>query len=192
MTGFGRLRTASCDTYHPRVCVEAREPSRLRLTLITMTASSPTRRTVSRVLTVLGGAVALGLVVFHASLLWNRLVDASIAQPGIIARWAASALLIAGLLIARRYARHRIVVLWVLIALLHAGIPSEQRQTERSIPLAVVVQIGFATMCGVLLAVLGASAGKDETDPTAVDPSRIFVAFHLDLSPSFGRSPPAL
>ena len=45
-----------------------------------------------------GFALVALLAVFHGRLLWQRLLDGSLLQPLVIARWTVSALLIVALL----------------------------------------------------------------------------------------------
>lgn len=110
------------------------QESRHREALVTMQ-----RRILLRLGSLIAALSALGLLIFHAVLLWRRLHDASILQPAVLARWIASALLLAVLLSVRKRTRHVLLLSLMLAALLHVGIP--------------VVQIGLTTACGVLLSI---------------------------------------
>lgn len=82
-----------------------------------------------RLLVGIGGfSLAAGLTVFHGGLLWQRLTDGSLLQPIVVARWAVSVLLVAGLL--QLWSKglpvlrgRRAGVLWLIVVLLHAFTP---------------------------------------------------------------------
>ena len=103
------------------------------------------------------GLATLWLVVFHASLLYSRFADASITQPGVLARWIASLFLIAGGVAAirfahtRRQARHAAFVIGVLVLLLHVSIPADERLLLPTGALAVVFQTAISVAPAVLL-----------------------------------------
>lgn len=89
-----------------------------------------TRRTKRRrrVIGVGGFALTAALAVFHGQLLWQRLSDGSLLQPMVVARWAASALLV--LVLLQLWSRgvpllrgRRAGVLWLVVVLLHAMAP---------------------------------------------------------------------
>jgi hypothetical protein len=137
--------------------------------------------------------VVLSVVVltgFHLALLRDRLLDASIAQPGVVARWLASAVLVVALIRARRSLRH-FAVLWLLVALLHAGMAMTSQRTGTARDLAVVVEIGLTAACGLLLTALIAGASDAPAD------SQLLAVIEASLTPSVvfhlqpGRSPPA-
>lgn len=70
--------------------------------------------------------LAISLVPFHVWLLWERLSDLSIRQPGVALRWLAAAAIIAAGLRELRAGRpllrgKRALALWTLAFLLHAG-----------------------------------------------------------------------
>lgn len=149
------------------------------------------RQNLSRAISIVVAIVTFSLVAFHISLLWHRLLDASIAQPGVIARWIAGALLVAGMFAARRQAKHRLMVLWLLVALLHAGLPAD-RQPAGTMPIAVVVQIGLTAVCSVLLTVVAAATPAHTSTARrldVVDFSHVAAIATASLS---GRSPPAI
>lgn len=100
-----------------------------------MNAWRPSRARTARSLA--AGLLAVGgaaLVVFHAALLWRRLLDGSLLDPMVAGRWAAT-LLLAGWLVALRRARvslwrgDRARAFWVLVLLLHA-VPALAGGTE--------------------------------------------------------------
>lgn len=76
------------------------------------------------------GAIAIaGLVVFHAVLLLERLADASIAHPEVLAQWVGALLLGAGAFALRRQGSSLLsgrsaLVFWLLVLLLHVGFGS--------------------------------------------------------------------
>ena len=80
----------------------------------------------SRVQTLLGWALALVLIAFHAVLLWQRLVDATLLEPVPALRWLATLALSAVLW---RWNRNGVsllrgraaLVFWLLVLLLHAS-----------------------------------------------------------------------
>ncbi len=72
----------------------------------------------------LAGGVA-ALVVFHGGLLWQRLLDGSLFEPVVAARWGATGLLLAWLVVLRRagvslWRGERARTFWALVLLLHA------------------------------------------------------------------------
>jgi hypothetical protein len=76
-----------------------------------------------------GYAVAItitALVVFHASILYNHLLDGRLADPGVAFRWVIGGLLAGSLVAFRRMGislvrGRRALVIWVLVALLHVS-----------------------------------------------------------------------
>jgi predicted transporter len=99
----------------------------------------------------------LWLVLFHVALLYSRFADASITQPGVLARWIASLFLIAGGIAAMRYARtqrrarHAAFAIGVLILLLHVSIPMDERLLSTTGNLAAVVQTALSMAPAALL-----------------------------------------
>ncbi len=148
------------------------------------------RHTLRQLLTLLAGLTALALTVFHLLLLWRRLLDTSIAQPGVLIRWIAAALLTAGLFAARGHGRNRFLVIGLLIALLHAGIPAGAHPAVPPLPLGVVVQIGFAVICGTLLTALIASLVRKPSTPARLELDEFFIVSPIAGASFFGRSPP--
>jgi uncharacterized membrane protein len=118
---------------------------------------SPLRKLLSRLAWLGAGLATLWLVVFHAALLYSRVADASIVQPGVLARWIASFFLIAGGIAAVRYARtqrrarHAAFVIGVLILLLHFTIPMDERLLSTPEDLAVVLQVAASVAPAALL-----------------------------------------
>jgi len=96
------------------------------------------------------------LVVHHAFLFRDRLVDSSIFDPAVAWRWVASALLVAAIAFLRRrgidlFRPRHLGILAVLVLLLHCGMVAPPDHPALAIPsgLLLVVPVGF-----VLLAVV--------------------------------------
>lgn len=155
-----------------------------------MNGSSHKRRTVSRALSLLAALTAFGLAVFHFMLLWRRVVDASISDPAVIARWIVAAILTAGLFAARKQSRRGHVVLWVLVALLHASIPAEERTVP--IPMAVVAQIGFTAISCALLTVIIASLVRPPSPTMGIEIMEMPIAPAIASAWQSIRPPPAV
>lgn len=92
---------------------------------------------------------SLWLIGFHVAIFWNRLADATIAQPEVLARWIGAALLIGAVLAFRRYGklrgRHATVVFWLLVAILHVNVPAEEQ-------IVTLVQAGIVALPAAFLA----------------------------------------
>lgn len=103
------------------------------------------------------GLAGLWLGAFHAALLWRRIADATILQPAVLARWLASALLIAAAVVTHRVAsrrwhrRHAALAFGLLVLLLHVGIPAEEKLLGGMDSVAVLIQTGFAAVPAALL-----------------------------------------
>ena len=104
------------------------------------------------------GGVAL-LVLFHAWLFAGQVLDGRLADPAVLARWGAAALLLAALEALRRtgaslFRGRRAVGIWLLAALLHAPAAGERLSAYETPALpetaATVLQIG-AIAAGLLL-----------------------------------------
>lgn len=149
------------------------------------------RHNLSRAISIGIAIVAFGLAAFHLSLLWHRLADASITQPGVIVRWIAGALVVGAMFATRGESRHRLVILWLLVALLHAGLPAE-RHASGTMPVAVVVQIGLTAACGVLLTTFAERVARDRSNSRKLEFVKAFRAAAIDLASLSGRSPPAV
>jgi hypothetical protein len=83
------------------------------------------------------------LVALHAGILWQRLADQSIAQPGVMARWAVAAVIALGALVLRRIgssSRSTWLVFWAIVALLHVMAPAGAEYTA---DLAVLTEAGL-------------------------------------------------
>lgn len=99
--------------------------------------------------------LGVSLVLLHGQLLWQRWVDGSLVDLGVIAQWSASGLLVAALVSLRR--RHgsifhgrQAAVLWILVALLHAlaGVPVAQMLAAPAPWMAV--PLGLVAVGGLL------------------------------------------
>jgi hypothetical protein len=140
------------------------------------------RRILLRLGSLTAALFAAGLLIFHAALLWRRLLDDSITEPAVVARWIASALLLAVLLTARRYrVRHLFLVFLLLAALLHLGVPGDYTR---------LVQVGLTAACTVLFSILlmTSLAPPATTARLAVRPA--FVARRRAVTTQRDRSPP--
>lgn len=101
------------------------------------------------------------LVLFHAWLFAGQALDGRLADPAVLARWGAAALLLAGLEALRRtgaslFRGRRAVGIWLLVALLHAPAAGERLGVSVALALpeaaATLVQAGaIATGLLVLL-----------------------------------------
>jgi uncharacterized membrane protein len=86
------------------------------------------------------------LVALHAGFLWQRLADQSIAQPGVMARWALAAVIALGALVLRRIgssSRSTWLVFWAIVALLHVMAPAG---AESIADLAVLAEAGLVAV----------------------------------------------
>jgi hypothetical protein len=112
-----------------------------------------------------GYAAALAitaLVVFHASILYNHVVDGRLGDPGVAFRWAIGGLL-AGLLVAFHRMGvplvhgRRALVVWVLVALLHVSaartvtLPLLDVAPEDAAAVLVIVPAAAPILLGTLL-----------------------------------------
>jgi|CXWL01.1.fsa_nt_gi uncharacterized protein YjeT (DUF2065 family) len=102
----------------------------------------------------LGLAAVAGLGAFHADLFWQRLIDTSIREPGVALRWAATVLLLAGLVALRSrgvplFRDRRALVLWLAALVLHFGATPAVALSPEWLALPAVAALGFA---GELLA----------------------------------------
>ena len=97
------------------------------------------------------------LVALHAGFLWQRLADHSIAQPGVIARWAVAAAIALGALVLRRIAspsRSVWLVFWAIVVLLHVIAPIGSAETAQ---LAVLTE-GVLAAAPLLVIFVAAAA----------------------------------
>ncbi|MGZ5475141.1 MAG: hypothetical protein ACXW29_01520 [Thermoanaerobaculia bacterium] len=146
---------------------------------------------------VVGVIAMLSLAGFHAGFLWQRLADDSIAEPRVLARWLASALLLCGLVLVRRTFSprwHVLLVFWLLVALLHAGVPAgDDLLDARDSHLALIAQTGLAALSGgLLLAALLVTPGGRERRVLFLLPARESLFWNaLTVSADGTRAPPA-
>ncbi|HSD28508.1 MAG TPA: hypothetical protein VLL75_14495 [Vicinamibacteria bacterium] len=103
-------------------------------------------------------AVAL-LVVLHASILWDRVVQGRLSDPGVALRWLMAAALTVALLALRRrgvslFWGRRALVFWLLVLLLHAGASVPQDPGERLAPEQLLFVVPAAVAPVWLLLVL--------------------------------------
>jgi hypothetical protein len=151
----------------------------------------------------LGLAAIASLVVLHASILWERLVNGRMGEPGVALRWLAAGVLVAALVALRRRGvsllwGRRALVFWLLVLLLHAGAAVPQEEAARVVPeqLLVVVPAALAPAC-LLLLLVSAHLGRGRpADPRRAclahaaggDPRATRSGFLLAIPP---RAPPA-
>jgi hypothetical protein len=148
------------------------------------------RRILLRLGSLAAALSALGLLIFHVTLFWRRMLDASITQPAVLARWIASALLIAALLSVRKRTRHLLLLALMLAALLHIGIPREHMQLGVSDDLASLVQVGLTAACGVLLSIAATASVASASIPVRPVISEVFVVRRRPAAIWRDRSPP--
>jgi hypothetical protein len=122
-----------------------------------------------RVLRGAGLFALAALAVFHASLLWSRLVDGQLFDPLVAVRWIGAAGLTAGLVALRRrgvslVSGRRALVVWLLVVLLHwdatpAVAVADGSQPSASELIFVLPSTAAAALVGLglLIATLAAS-----------------------------------
>jgi hypothetical protein len=101
----------------------------------------PTCEPVRTTLSILGSAgLALtgALAGFHFLLLWRRIQDLSLLQPGVALRWLVAAALLAAMACLTRtggslFRGRRALVLWLLVLLLHGGAVAPAHDTVFSV-----------------------------------------------------------
>jgi hypothetical protein len=127
---------------------------------------------VRALLSSLGLAVAATLVVLHASLLWDRVVQGRLSDPVVALRWLAAVVLMGALLALRRRGvsllwGRRALVFWLLVLLLHAGAAVPQDPGPRLAPeqLLFVLPAAVGPACLLLLLVATPLAGRAVPDP---------------------------
>lgn len=97
---------------------------------------------------VLRQSARAGLVLFHVVLLWQRIADASLLDPAVLAKYLGAVALLGGAFVAQRYAperfrgRRAVLVFWLLVLLLHAFAPAATEARALDSELAAVVQLG--------------------------------------------------
>ncbi len=92
-------------------------------------------------------AFAVTLVAYHAVLLFERIADASILQPAVLAKWVASALLLGAAFLLRSVpvSRRGLLTFWLLVLVLHVPIEHVDAESIAQIALVLgVVLIGMA------------------------------------------------
>lgn len=144
------------------------------------------QRRLMRLGSLASGLFALGLLVFHLTVFWRRLLDASITEPAVLVRWIASALLLAALLSVRKRTRQLLLLSLILAALLHVGMPS----VHISDGLTTLAQIGFTAACGVLLSIAVTASIPSPRLPARPVIHGVFVARRRTAAIGRDRSPP--
>ncbi|RPH37119.1 MAG: hypothetical protein EHM91_15420, partial [Planctomycetota bacterium] len=107
----------------------------------------------------LGLAAVASLVLLHASILWDRLANGRMSEPGVALRWLAAGVLVAALVALRRRGvsilwGRRALVLWLLVLLLHAGAAAPLDPTPRFGPGQLLVVVPAALAPAFLLLLL--------------------------------------
>jgi hypothetical protein len=119
------------------------------------------------------------LVVLHASILWDRVEQGRLSDPGVALRWLGAAALTIALLALRRRGvsllwGRRALVFWLLVLLLHAGAAVPQDPGTRLAPehllFVVPAAVGPAGLALVLVVTLvcRALAGPTVSPATSV------------------------
>ena len=117
-------------------------------------------------------ASCIGLLVFHAVLLIQRIGDSSIFTAAVLAKWLGAAALMGALLAFQRMAPMRLrgarpmVVFWLLVVLLHAGSPVAANAQDFQGELAAVAELAL-----LVPAVIAAAVGARRTDLTTLGAS---------------------
>ncbi|MGZ7078227.1 MAG: hypothetical protein ACXVJT_02335 [Thermoanaerobaculia bacterium] len=139
---------------------------------------------------------ALLLSAVHAVFLWHRVVDDSLTEPRVLARWLAAALVLALFLVVRRSCSRRampaLLVLWLLVALLHAAVPAGDWILNARGDLSLILQTGLAAVpAGLLLAALLVASTARDRRTGLVAPAYPSFACSLPAgSPDASRAPP--
>ena len=144
-----------------------------------------------------GFLLAAVVTVFHGRLLWQRLIDGSLLQPIVVARWALSALLVVALL--RLWSKglpilrgRRAGVVWMVVVLLHAfapggSLPAVGPVADGMLPAALALLTFLAIgLVGARAADVGAT--RRATPRSQPRPGRSFAGWYRVL---FSRPPPA-
>lgn len=140
-------------------------------------------------------AAALLIAVAHLGLLWQRIGDATLLQPLVLARWLGALALVAALLVLKRYrgsvfAGRPAVALWSLVLLLHllAGVPAAD-----AVEVDLLLPIGLIAASLWIVTVLLGSRPADlcPRTPSLVDsPRAIPVRLTGFVCPVGLRGPP--
>ncbi len=122
----------------------------------------------------LGLAAAATLVLLHVSILWDRVAQGRLSEPGVALRWLAAVLLVVALQALRRRGvsllwGRRALVFWLLVLLLHAGTAVPQDPSHRTAPeqLLFVVPAAAAPACLVVVLFVTQLAGAALARPAA-------------------------
>ncbi|MCP3961078.1 MAG: hypothetical protein GY719_24800 [bacterium] len=144
------------------------------------------------------GAAALGLVLYHVFLLWDRIASRALLDPQVAVRWGLAGLLLLAMAHLRRAGvpllrGRKALAVWALVALLHAGmVPGAGGLSAMLADAEVWLALSLAS----LAAFLGTLAGAVRIRPLRAAPGRpappgpvpSHAAFLDILSP---RPPPA-
>ena len=171
---------------------------------VTVTCAKSSRRLLSAFRRrVLLGTLAAALVLFHAGLLWQRVVDQSLLQPAVGLRWALSlAILLVGLRLRRAglslLTGRPAIGLWAVVLLLHAGgVPVAADPLATTPAGLVTIPLFMGGVAGLALALVGVRGAT--VTPAALRPRLWrYTAALLSLppwrafgSPQLSRPPPA-
>ena len=146
----------------------------------------------------LGGFALTGLIVaFHGGLLWQRLVDGSLLEPVVVARWAVSALLCVALLRLWRNGLpllrgRRAGVIWLIVALLHvltpgAPAPAVEQLADGLLPASLAL-LACLSLCLVAAGRDGSSSPRRPVRRRRRASRRASTGWYRVL---FSRPPPA-
>ncbi len=118
------------------------------------TPASPARAPGRALRWALGAGVGL-VTLFHAWLLVQRLIDASIAEPEVLLRWLGACGLLAGAAWLRPRGLSLVhgrsaLIFWLLVLLLHVGASPVVVSAVRAEELLLVLPLGFAVAGGAL------------------------------------------
>ncbi|MDP9193117.1 MAG: hypothetical protein M3P06_15575 [Acidobacteriota bacterium] len=118
----------------------------------------------------------VAIVALHAGLLWQRFVDQTIVQPGVMARWAVAAALALGALALRRIAgssRSAWLVFWAIVVLLHVIAPGGAEQSAQLAVLTETVLAGAPLLMMFVAAALATNIGIAQLSPVRTSGSSI-------------------
>ncbi len=144
---------------------------------------------------------AAGLVVFHATLLWDRVASLTFLDPAVALRWGAAVALLLGLLRLRLagvplLSGRKAWVVWSLVALLHVSMSPGVGGLTATLAEADAGLWLVLSLSGLLI-LLGARARASQALPAPGAPGltrpQVMLAFRVaclaQLSP---RPPPAI
>ncbi len=98
----------------------------------------------------------IALVAFHALLLFQRLADATILHPAVLARWGVALALLLGAAVFQRLAPARlrrpraVVVFWILAFLLHLVAPFDEAATGSKFELTMILAVPALAVAALL------------------------------------------